>query len=173
MITIICGTHRVNSNSSRVVKHYQKILNGLGEHCEVIYLEELDTDFVFNNEVFGILSPTFKHVLDEKIIPAQKFVFVMPEYNGGFSGVLKAFIDGIKPMHFQGKKAAMVGVATGRAGNLRGMEHFTGILNYLKVTVMPNRLALADFNDLQTEGKISDSYTLDALEKHARELLGL
>lgn len=172
MITLICGTHRLNSNTSKVVRHYQKILNALGEPSHVIYLEELDTDFVFNNEIFGELSPSFKQVLDEKIIPAQKFVFIMPEYNGGFPGVMKAFIDGIKPMHIQGKKAAMIGVATGRAGNLRGMEHFTGILNYLKVTVLPNRLALAHFNDLQTDGEITDNYTLGALEKHAREVLG-
>lgn len=171
MITLICGTNRLNSNTSKVVRHYQKILNALGEPFHVIYLEELDTDFVFNNEVFGVLPQSFKTLIQEKITPAQKFVFFLPEYNGGFPGVMKAFIDGIKPMHFHGKKAAMVGVATGRAGNIRGMEHFTGILNYLKVTVLPNRLALAHFNDLQTDGKLTDSYTLDALERHAREVL--
>jgi NAD(P)H-dependent FMN reductase len=63
-----------------------------------------------------------------------------------------------------GKKAMLTGVSTGRAGNLRGMEHLTGILNYLKVTVHPNRLPISVVDKLMDgDGRIRDEATLAAL----------
>ena len=42
-----------------------------------------------------------------------------------------------------GKKALLTGVSTGRAGNLRGMEHLTGILHYMRVIVHPNKFPIS------------------------------
>jgi NAD(P)H-dependent FMN reductase len=71
-----------------------------------------------------------------------------------------------------GKKAMLTGVSTGRAGNLRGMEHLTGILNYLKVTVMPNRLPISTVDRLMDgEGRIRDEATLAALSTQLDEFL--
>jgi chromate reductase, NAD(P)H dehydrogenase (quinone) len=66
----------------------------------------------------------------------------------------------------------MAGIATGRAGNLRGMEHFSGILNYMGVTILPNRLPYSIFDKLLDEDKnIKDAATLKALEAHVDEFL--
>jgi len=82
------------------------------------------------------------------LIPAEKFVFVMPEYNASFPGILKLMIDNsdIKKCWWY-KKAMLVGVSDGRAGNLRGIEHMTGILHYMKVHVLYNKVLLSPINE--------------------------
>ena len=45
----------------------------------------------------------------------------------------------------------LVGVADGRAGNLRGMEHLTGILQYLKLHVYHNKLPISVINKVFDE----------------------
>lgn len=83
--------------------------------------------------------------LEQKLlIPSEKFLFVMPEYNGSFPGILKLMIDNsdIRKCWWH-KKAAIVGVADGRGGNLRGIDQFTAILHYLKMDVLYNKLPLS------------------------------
>jgi NAD(P)H-dependent FMN reductase len=66
---------------------------------------------------------------------------VVPEYNGSFPGVLKVFIDACKfPDSFFGKKAALVGLSSGKYGNIRGIDHLTGICHYINLHVLPMRL---------------------------------
>ena len=106
-------------------------------------------------------------ILDTYIAPIQKFVVVMPEYNGSFPGILKLFIDAIHPDLLRRKKVALLGVSSGRAGNLRGMEHLTGVFNYLGVFVHPNRLPVSSvLTLLDDKGAIKDTTTLTVLEKH-------
>jgi NAD(P)H-dependent FMN reductase len=105
---------------------------------------------------------------DQYLIKAEKLIFVSPEYNGSFPGSLKHFLDVFsvreyKPT-FSGKKAALIGVAGGRAGNLRGMDHLTGVLMHVGTSVYPNRLPLSSIgnhveNDRLTE--VSIQKTID------------
>ncbi len=76
-------------------------------------------------------TPEFIKIENEILIPTQKFIFIIPEYNGTFPGVLKAMIDNsdIKKAWYH-KKALLTGVSTGRAGNLRGMDHLSASLHY-------------------------------------------
>ena len=73
---------------------------------------------------------------------------------------------------FRGKKAGMVGVATGRAGNIRGLEHFTSVLMFMGVTILPNLLPISTFNKMMNaDKKIVDEETLIAIEKQVDEFL--
>jgi len=71
-----------------------------------------------------------------------------------------------------GKHALLVGVSTGRAGNLRGMEHLTGILHYLKMKVHHNKLPISVVNTLlEADGAIRDARTLEAIHAQLDEFL--
>ncbi|MCC6838141.1 MAG: NAD(P)H-dependent oxidoreductase, partial [Bacteroidia bacterium] len=84
-----------------------------------------------------------------------------------YPGILKLFFDAIHPDLNRGKKVGLVGVASGRAGNLRGMEHLTGVLNYLGMHVHPNKLPISSVLALINEsGDLVDLNTLKVLEKH-------
>jgi NAD(P)H-dependent FMN reductase len=44
------------------------------------------------------------------------------------------------PSSFSGKKAALVGISTGKYGNVRGVDHFTGICHYINLDVLSLKL---------------------------------
>ena len=70
------------------------------------------------------------------------------------------------------KKALLTGVATGRAGNLRGMDHLADVLNYMKITVHPNKLPISAVNNVvNSEGKIIDNNTLKAINQQLDEFI--
>ncbi len=110
------------------------------------------------------------------MIPADKFWFVFPEYNGGVPGILKLFLDAVSVRDirgtFRGKRACLTGISTGRAGNLRGMDHLSSILNYLQVVVHPNRLPISSISKLQNEdGELDDLSTKHVLTLQMEEFL--
>jgi NAD(P)H-dependent FMN reductase len=107
------------------------------------------------------------------LIPSPKFIFISPEYNGSIPGVLKCLFD-ISDIQkvWWGKKALLTGVSSGRAGNLRGMEHLTGILHYMKVAVHHNKLPISVIHSLiNSTGEIADSRTLDSIQLQLDEFI--
>ena len=139
MITIISGTNRSDSMTLRTAKLYYKLLF---ERAMDVKLLSLEHKHVWEREQSMI------KLENEYLIPADKFLFIMPEYNASFPGVLKLMIDNsdIKKCWWY-KKAALVGVSDGRAGNLRGIEHMTSILHYMKVNVLYNKVLLSRINE--------------------------
>jgi len=149
-IVIISGTNRPNSNTLKVSKIYKKIADELGAEAILFDFQQLPHDIAFT-ESFGNRSKAYDDLLNECIRPYQKFIIVMPEYNGSFPGILKTFLDSLHPRDWNNKKVCLVGVADGRAGNLRGMEHLTGILHYLKMHVYYNKLPISLVNKIMDE----------------------
>ncbi len=172
MITIVNGTNRIGNLTSVFSLHVEKLLkNKTDEPVELINLEKLPRDFAFHNEVYGKSAPEFTEIIEQKIEPAQKFLWLSPEYNGGFPGVSKTFIDAVKPARFKGKKIAFAGVSAGRTGNARGMDQLTAVANYLGMHVMPFKPAINNINGLLTEGKITDEETLKLFDSFTDDFL--
>ena len=164
MYTIISGTNRAASNTLKIARQYKELLLRKGVEAQLLSLEGLN---VLER------NPVFEEIERELLIPAPKFIFISPEYNGSIPGVLKAMFD-ISDIEraWWGKKALLTGVSTGRAGNLRGMEHLTGILNYMKVTVHHNKLPISMVNTLlDGNGEISDSRTLETVNRQLEEFM--
>jgi NAD(P)H-dependent FMN reductase len=164
MYTIISGTNRIESNTIRIAQLYQQVLQRKGIKSSLLSLVGLN---VLERNV------AFIEVENEFILPATKFIFISPEYNGSIPGVLKCVFDiSDTTKVWAGKKALLTGVSTGRAGNLRGMEHLTGILHYLRVIVHPNKLPISVvdklFNDQQL---ITDMSTLAAIDLQLEEFI--
>ncbi|MEL6866670.1 MAG: NAD(P)H-dependent oxidoreductase [Bacteroidota bacterium] len=159
MITIISGTNRPDSRTAIVARYYQEVFQAkTSSPVKYFSLENLPADFA-HLQMYEAdhQHQAIRSIQDEYMIPAQKFFFVIPEYNGSFPGILKLFLDACSVREykatFNGKKAAMAGVATGRAGNFRGMEHLTGILNHVGTVVMPNKLPISSVQHLLNEQK--------------------
>ena len=139
MITIISGTNRQGSNTLKVANYYQKTLKAKGLETIVFTLEDLPANLI-NTDLYGKRSDEFQ-VIQDMVTNTSKFLFVIPEYNGSFPGVLKTFIDACNfPDSFYDKKAALVGVSSGKYGNIRGIDHFGGVCSYLHLNVLPLRL---------------------------------
>ncbi|MCA0429243.1 MAG: NAD(P)H-dependent oxidoreductase [Bacteroidetes bacterium] len=143
-VVLIFATNRANSYTKKVGNIYTKILTDKNVNTILIDLYEISqTTNLLSNELYGERSEYFQKIISEKLIPNSKLIFVVPEYNGSYPGILKVFLDAIHPSTWTNKKALLVGVSSGRAGNLRGMEHLTGVLNYLKLFIHHNKLPIS------------------------------
>ena len=164
MITIISGTNRKNSNTIKIAREYQHILVEKGFGAEILSLEDLDVSHY---------NEAFKQIEDKILIPTTHFIIISPEYNGSFPGVLKMLFDSSRTHEIWfHKKALLTGVASGRAGNLRGMDHLADVLNYLKITVHPNKLPISVINSvIGSDGKIMDENTLTTIHQQLDEFI--
>ena len=171
MITLICGTNRPDSRSAVILTHYAKVLKTKGMDHQILLLHDLPIE-LFNVGMYDgdNMCDPLKAIQEQFIFDVEKFIIVSPEYNGGMSGVLKLFIDAISvreyPKNFKGKKYLLTGVSSGRAGNLRGLESLTGILNYLGGFVFPQKLPISNVETLILENELKDEDTITAIEQH-------
>ncbi len=171
MITIIAATNRPGSNTLKLAKHYQQALKEKGTIAEVLSLEDLPANFIAS-DMYGKRSDAFMDI-QNKITASSKFILVVPEYNGSFPGVLKTFIDACKfPESFYGKKVALVGLSSGKYGNVRGIEHLTGICHYIHLHVMPLRLHIPAFDqELDHDGHLIKEDTLRFIDQQAEQFI--
>lgn len=164
MITIISGTNRANSMTLRTARLYYKLL---AEKTADVQLLSLEQQPVWER------GPEMKALEQQYLVPAEKFLFIMPEYNASFPGILKIMLDNsdIKKCWWY-KKAALVGISDGRAGNLRGIEHMTAILHYMKVNVLYNKLVISRINEeIDSEGQLLKQETIAAINQQIDEFL--
>jgi len=163
MITIISGTNRDN-NTKKVAREYQRFLKE--KNTDSILLA-LDENNVFErDDAFIKMEETF-------LKPASKFIIIMPEYNGSYPGILKLMIDNTDIAKvWWNKKVLLTGVSTGRAGNLRGMEHLTGSLLHLKMLVHPNRLPISLIDKLlDSDDHFSNEGTINSIHSQLEEFI--
>ncbi|MEP6597686.1 MAG: NAD(P)H-dependent oxidoreductase [Ginsengibacter sp.] len=163
MYTIISGTHRIGSYSEKVANEYNRILQKKNINGTILSLKNMD---VLHR------SPEFLKTENEILIPAKKFIFIIPEYNGTFPGVLKAMIDNSDiAKAWYHKKALLTGVSTGRAGNLRGMDHLSASLHYLKMNVHHNKLPISAIDKvMDANGRLNEE-TLKAIDEQLSEFI--
>ena len=178
MITIISGSNRKNSECLTFAKKYFDLFKKqASEVVQLLALENIPHDW-FHPSMYELeqQSPSLIAIQDKYMIPADKFFFVISEYNGSFPGALKLFLDACSirayQATFKGKKAALSGVATGRAGNLRGMDHLTAVLHHLGTIVMPNQVPISRIaNLMDKDGELIDPDTLTVMEQQVIEFL--
>jgi NAD(P)H-dependent FMN reductase len=165
MITVIAGTHRKDNLTIKFAEYYTNSIKQKGEDVQLFDLRILPSGFFQDNSIFGAASEEVDKLLKTYLVSADKYLFILPEYNGSFPGIVKMLIDSVEPAVFKGKKAALTGISSGRAGNLRGMDHFTSILHYLEVDVLPYKLPISRiFTLMDAEQNITDPETFRVME---------
>lgn len=164
MITVIAGTNRKDSMTLKVATLYYRLLSAKYYNVQLLNLE---------GKAVWERGDEMKQIEHDMLIPTEKFVLVMPEYNGSFPGILKLMMDNsdIRKVWWY-KKAMLVGVADGRAGNLRGLDHMTNILHYLRMNILYNKIPISRINEeIGENGEVLKPATLQAIEKQIDEFL--
>ena len=178
MITVVSGSNRPNNFTSIFAEYAFNYLKTETEgQCQYLDLLQIDPiSLCSTRESQEQLQPELQILKAQYFLPVNKFWFFVPEYNGSIPGIFKMFLD-VLSLHdlgatFRGKKACITGTATGRAGNLRGMDHLADILNHLDITVMPNKLPVSSIHKLIDAQRIlHDEATAGLLKKQARTFL--
>lgn len=164
MITVINATNRPDNRTQLFSKLYYSLLQEKGIKSQYLTLEDLN-DINITNYLDLKNNEKLQQIYSNFIEKADKLVFVTPEYNGSYTGILKLFIDASNMSLYENKKIALVGTSTGRAGNVRGMDHLTNIFNYLQAHVLHFKVPISSVNQFIQNEKVTDTEIKDLFNK--------
>lgn len=171
-ITIVSGTNRDDSYTYKVARYYYDMVRNLNGETHTLFADfrELPKDIAFE-EVYGKRTKTFEKFIEHYITQTEKFFWIVPEYNGSFAGITKVFIDAVHPKHFYYKKICLTGVASGRAGNLRGLDHLAMVFQYLRMNVFWNKLPVSKIEEVWGDILPNTEEQKSAIDKQIEEFL--
>jgi chromate reductase, NAD(P)H dehydrogenase (quinone) len=172
MITIVVGTNRRRSKSKQVAIFYQKMLSNLNAESQILDIAELPDDFIrtalYENNGKNESFNAYRQMIKD----SDKYVFIVPEYNGSFPGALKVFIDGLGyPSELLHKKAALVGISDGVQGSALALSHLNDIFNYLGMNVLAQRVKIPFMKKNFLEGEIKDTLINQLIHEQAELLV--
>ncbi len=171
MITVVSGTNRQNSNTLKVTNNYISMMEKQRGSPKMLSMESLPHDIAFK-DLLGIRTKEFQQIINEYILPMDKLIIISPEYHGSFPGILKVFLDALHPDLLKNKKVALIGVSTGRAGNLRGMDHLTAIFHNIGMHVHHFKLPISSvLNLMDAQGNFKDEGTIKVINRQIEEVL--
>lgn len=139
-IPVILGTAREGRASEKVARFVFEELNKQ-EGVETVFIDVRD------HVTAAVTTPPWgTGGANEKPTPwkevaekADAFILVIPEYNRGYPGELKLFLDSLHD-DYDKKPVALCGVSSGIFGGARVLDHIKPVLVELKMT--PIRSAL-------------------------------
>ena len=163
MLQIISATNRNNSYTEGVANSYCLLAKNWDIPFNLKSLTDFPDvapgDFIYRKGENPLR--TYAHSLFDA---SDKTLLIVPEYNGSIPGILKLIMDCADPEIYRGKKIALTGVASGRGGNLRGLDHLTGMSHYLKAEVYSDKLPISRIRALVNDERlITDVATLEAM----------
>jgi NAD(P)H-dependent FMN reductase len=117
-IEIISGSPRGNSITNRIALHLKKAIQERTDH-EVDIIDVRENELPLLQSVFTSVESTpepYKEVA-ERMLNANAFILLTPEYNGSYSAPLKNLLD-----HFPKQHHKVFAIATASTGMLGGVR---------------------------------------------------
>jgi len=168
MITLLVGTNRPGANSRKIALEIASIYESLNVATHTLDLQDLPSE-LFAPESYAEKPKAFKPFSDA-VLSAKGLHLIVPEYNGGFPGVLKYFIDMLPfPESFEGRAVAFTGVAAGQFGALRPIEQLQQLFSYRNGYLYPNRVFIPGVHSVVDDtGKLKDEKLKERLVAQAK-----
>ncbi len=112
--------------------------------------------------------------LEKAVAAADAIVIGSPEYHGSYSAFTKLVIENLGyPSALEGKPVALLGVAGGRIGAIKCLEHLRGTCAHTGAIVLPGSVSIAlAQNAFDADGSCTDDGVKKLLEEMATGLLG-
>jgi FMN reductase len=105
--------------------------------------------------------------LQAAVASATGVVLATPEYHGSYSSVMKLVIDNLGfPSVLAGKPVALLGVAAGRIGAVKALEHLRSVCSHVGALVLPGVVSVA-----QVEATLADPKVAAAVRGVGTQLL--
>lgn len=155
----ISGTNRPHNFTSRALAVVTTQLQARGAEVRTFDGRDLDIGFP------GLpTTPDSKH-LQDAVAEAGAVVIATPEYHGSFAAMTKLILENLGfPSVLRGKAVLLVGVAQGRIGAIKSLEHLRGVCAHMGAIVVPHSVSIAGaqkaFDD---DGAVLDEGTKSAL----------
>ncbi len=108
-----------------------------------------------------------------RVAPADGILLSTPEYHGSYSSVLKVLIDNMGyPSVMAGKPVSLLGIATGRLGAIKALEHLRSVCSHIGAIVLPYPVSVAEaHNKIDASGRCTDADLGELMENCASQLV--
>lgn len=110
--------------------------------------------------------------LQKIVAAADGVVLATPEYHGSFSSLTKLTIENMGfPSALKGKPVVLLGVAAGRIGAVKSLEHLRSVCSHVGALVLPRAVSVAGVQSVFDEqGNCLDAGTGRQIRSLASEL---
>lgn len=104
---------------------------------------------------------------------ATGVIIATPEYHGTFSSLIKLAIENLGyPNALKGKPVALLGVASGRIGAIKSLEHLRSVGSHVGALILPSLISLDRVRErFDSNGLTADNETETLLRGLANTLL--
>jgi chromate reductase, NAD(P)H dehydrogenase (quinone) len=167
-IVAISGTSRPDNYTSLALAVTVDALRKAG--AEVRLFDARDLSLAFP----GLPQTEDARALEAAVRTADGVVLASPEYHGTFSAMTKLIVENLGfPSALADKPVALVGVASGRIGAIKAIEHLRGVLAHVGALVIPRSISVAGVQSAfdAATGAATDHNTEEALRGVAISLL--
>lgn len=170
-LQIISGTDRSNSNALNVSKYLKKRYENEGTASKITDLQDFPLQTITNGKYRDEIEAV--KAFNQPLLHADGIVFVCPEYNGGYPGILKLFIDYLPyPASLNKKPVCFVGEANSPFGGLRAVEQLQQVIGFRNAHMLPERVFISRVKENFDEEKgIKDDYQQNLLETQIQNFI--
>ncbi len=111
--------------------------------------------------------------IQAKVAAADGVILATPEYHGSFSSVMKLLIDNLGfPSSLKGKPISLLGVAGGRIGAIKALEHLRSVASHVGGLVLAGPISIASVRSVFDEnGKVRDEKAVAMIPRVATVLI--
>ena len=155
-IAVIIGSARADNYTKKVAAMVVNVLEG---HPDV----EVDVIDPRHLRLFapGQDGDGDAGQLKDRIDACTAIVFATPEYHGSFSAITKLIIENLGfPSALKGKPVALLGVASGKIGAVKSLEHLRSVCSHVGALVLPGPVSVARVTEIfDDQGNCTDPTT--------------
>ena len=170
-IVVVCGTNRAGALSRLSAQEAAESYRERGHDVDLLDMNELPAEILDAN-AYKEKADNLQTIVD-RFLACDGAVFVVPEYNGSYPGVLKLFVDMLPyPEGFDQRPCAFIGLAAGQFKGLRSVEHFQQVAGYRNAHIYPRRLFIGDSFRQFVDGKLADDELTERLKEQAAGFVG-
>ncbi len=157
-LAAICGSVRSGNFTAKAL---DLCIDEARQHAAVDRIEVIDVSQL------GLLPPGLEtaperlETMVETVRQANGVILSTPEYHGSYSSTIKLIIDNLGfPSVLSGKAVVLLGVAAGRIGAIKALEHLRSVCSHVGALVLPGPVSLAGVQRLfDAEGRCLDAKT--------------
>ncbi len=164
-IVILVGSVQKNSNTMAAAKILGAYFEKAGYTIDLVDPKTLTLLFP-GQEGYADESKG----LQDRLKGADGLVIATPEYDGTISSVIKNQIEYLGyPSVMIRKPVALFGVASGRIGAVKALEHLRSICGSTGMLVLPNSVSVPQIHNEIADGKLVNDYLEEPFKLPVKE----
>lgn len=143
-IAVLIGSVRPKSNTGKAALVLAEALAATGRVIVDVIDPRALALAVPGVEGQTVIEASLQAMLRARVTASKAVVIITPEYDGSYSAITKIMIECLGyPSVLAGKPVTAFGVASGRIGAVRAIDHLRGVLFNIGALVLPRSPSIA------------------------------